>query len=119
MLNGFIVEINNSTVHEQAVVLFKKMNLSSGVTVYGLNSNTDYESLVSMATTEGFKGNGIMTNNENINQLTIVSNNKSTHARFKNIHDNVEIIIDGTSNYISLVIPPATIAVVQLLPMLK
>lgn len=69
MLNGFFVEINNSTMHEQAVVLFKKINLSSGVIVTGLNSNMDYESLVSMATTEGIKGNGMITSNENIKLL--------------------------------------------------
>ena len=56
-------------MHEQAVVLFKKINLSSGVIVTGLNSNMDYESLVSMATTEGIKGNGMITSNENIKLL--------------------------------------------------
>ena len=72
-----------------------------------------------MSINEGFMGSGISTDDDRIYKVTIYKNNNPTNYEFHKILDNKEIIIDGLSNYITLVIPPSSKILIQLIPVFK
>ena len=115
MINGVIIEIENQNNKDVTVEIFKP-NIPDGVSIKSINSNYEYASLTLMALNEGFKGSGILTDNEDIERVTIYSNDIPTIHSFRKILENQEIIIDGIANYISIVIPATSKTILQLKP---
>ena len=95
-----------------------KTNIPDGVSIIPINSKYDYSALSLMALNEGFKGSGILIDNDDIESVTIYSNNIPTIYSFRKFLDNQEIIIDGLANYISIVIPATSKTILQLMPRL-
>jgi hypothetical protein len=119
MKNGFVLDIINENTEEISVSLFTNKEIPSGVSIMYKNSNYDYKSLFLMSINEGFMGAGISTDDERICHVTIYKNSNPTSYKFYKILDNKEIIIDGTTNYITLVIPPSSKTLIQLIPAFK
>ncbi len=117
MINGFVLEVVNENTTEVIVTLFKNASLPNGVRIHSRNSQYDYNSLFQMSIDEGFMGSGISTDDERISRITIYKDSNPTSFEFNKILDNLEIIIDGQTNYISLVIPPSSDTIIQLMPL--
>ena len=115
MINGFLLEIENATLEEQLIPFFKKEQLPEGVYIRAKGTSYDYDSLLLLATSKGFKGTGIMVDDINVNRLSIYKNNEPKDIILNKIIDDIEILIDGGSNYITLVIPPRTNVLIQLI----
>ena len=116
MINGFIVEIKNTLAIEQTVLLFKEGGMPKGITVLSKGTTYDYDSLLSLSKREGFKGSGIITDDFEVNQLTIFTENNATQHHFSKIHEE-SIFLDGITKYISLVIPSCKTVLIQLAPL--
>jgi len=116
MINGFLLEISNANNAEVTLPFFKDGPLPSGIDIHVTNSDYQYADLISMAQAEGFTGSGIITDDERVSLLTIYMNHQPTQYHFSKILDNLEITIDGAGNYISLVFPPESTTLVQLMP---
>jgi hypothetical protein len=116
MPSGFLLEISNSNNAEVIVHFFREDPLPSGIDIHVRNSDYQYADILSMAQAEGFTGSGIVTDDERMSQLTIYKNYQPTQYHFSKILDDLDITIDGTGNYISLVFPPESTTLVQLMP---
>ena len=119
MINGFVLDITNENKEAISISLFTGSEIPKGVTISIKNSNDDYNALLSMSMNEGFIGGGISTDDERISQVNIFKNGSPSSYEFHKIIDNLEIIIDGISNYITIVIPPTSKSLFQLMPFLK
>jgi hypothetical protein len=119
MINGFLVEVNNTTQEEQNVFLFKEMGLPKGVTVIAWGTQYDYPSLLSFAINKGFKGNGIMTDTESVDTVSIFNENEAVVLNFDHLLEDQEIIINGISKYISFTIPPSSNVLIKLMQVLE
>lgn len=119
MINGFVLDITNENTEEISISLFTDKEIPSGVTISTKNSNYDYKSLYLMSVNKGFIGGGLSTDNERISQVIIFKNSDPISYEFHKILDEVEIIIDGLTNYFTIVIPPSSKSIVQLMPYLK
>ena len=116
MPNSFLLEISNTNKAEVSIPFFREEPLQSGIDIHVRNSDYQYADLLSMAQTDGFTGSGIITDDERVSLLTIYKNNQPTQYHFSKILDNLNITIDGAGNYISLVFPPMSTVLVQLMP---
>jgi len=116
MSNSFLLEITNDNNTEVTISFFKDEQLPLGTAVHYRNTNHHYESLLAIAQSEGFAGSGIVTDDERVSLLTIYKNHQPTQHYFSKILDNLEITLDGKNNYISLVFPPDSTTLVQLMP---
>jgi hypothetical protein len=119
MINGFVLDIINENTEEISVSLFTDKEIPSGVTISTKNSNYNYKSLLLMSINEGFMGGGISTDDERVCQVTIYKNSNPISYDFYKTLDDKEIIIDGLTNYITLVIPPSSKILIQLIPYFK
>lgn len=119
MINGFVLDIINENTEEISVSLFTNKEIPSGVTISTKNSNYNYKSLLLMSINEGFMGGGISTDDERVCQVTIYKNSNPISYDFYKILDDKEIIIDGLANYITLVMPPSSKTLIQLIPYFK
>jgi hypothetical protein len=116
MINGFLVEINNTSADEQTVALFHETGLPEEVSVTTVNNKFDYHALLLMAKTKGFMGSEYIMDDDRINQIEIFNSNKSTFIDFHRIVKNQHIVIDGNSDYLRCTIPPKSVILLQLLP---
>lgn len=119
MINGFLVEVVNTTQDEQIVFLFNEMGLPKGVTVISKGTQYDYPALLSLSKTNGFKGSGIMTDTKSVDSVTIFNENEAVLINLHPLMADRDIIINGTSKYISFSIPPLSNALIQLIQVLK
>lgn len=119
MINGFELDIINENTEEASVSLFTNKEIPSGVSIIARNADYDYKALYVMSITEGFMGRGISTDDDRICHVTIIKNDNSSTYEFHKILDNMEIIIDGLNNYITLTIPPSSKSLFQLIPFFK
>jgi hypothetical protein len=101
---------------EVTVSLFTEKEIPSGVVIKAKNSTYDYHSLFLMSINEGFMGSGVSIDDDRICQITIYEDGKPTICDVKKIFDNKEIIIDGLTNYITIIIPPSSGILFQLMP---
>jgi len=116
MESGFTLEIINNNLSEKEIILFTKKGLPEDVTVNVINTKNNYDFLLNFALGEGFIGGGIMVNSDLIDCITIHDGGKLEIVGFEKMLIEKKISINGTSNYISLILPPATPVVLQLLP---
>ena len=116
MTNSFLIEISNTNKAEVSIPFFREEHLPSGLTIRARNTDYDYEDLLSIAQKNGFTGSGIITDDERVSLLTIYRNHQPTPYQFSKVLDNLDITIDGAGNYISLVFPPMSTTLVQLMP---
>jgi hypothetical protein len=116
MLSGFLLEISNYNNNEVAVSFFREEPLPSGIDIRVRNTDYNYASLLAMAQTDGFTASGIIADEERVSLLTIYKNHQPTAYQFSKILDGLDITIDGAGNYISLVFPPESTTLVQLMP---
>jgi hypothetical protein len=118
MQRGFTLEIINNNLSEKEINLFTKKGLPEDVTVNVINTKNNYEILLNIALNEGFIGSGIMVNSDLIDCITIHDGSKLEIVGFEKMLIETKISINGTSNYISLTVPPSSHLVLQLLPIL-
>jgi hypothetical protein len=96
--------------------LFVSDGLVDGVEVKVFNNDYDYNSLLLIAKTVGFSGNGILTDNLSINNIKIVDDETIDIVKFDKILTDKKIYLNGTTKYICIDIPPKSISLLQLLP---
>ena len=116
MHRGFIVEISNKKDIVINLKLFVSDGLVDGIEVKVLNSDYNYNSLLLVAKSEGFSGNGIATDNTSIDNIKIVDDETIDIVRFDKIFTDKKIYLNGTTKYISIDVPPKSISLIQLLP---
>lgn len=120
MEQGFILEVHNNSGQEKELCLFKESGLPAGVLVNVINSSVDYDFLLSIASSKGFVGSGIMVNDEQIKFVTVYDGEDVETFEFDKLIVEKPIVVNGVNKYISLVIPASAEVplLVQLLPRL-
>ena len=118
MNKGFTIELINSNNAEREINLFTKEGLPDDVRVNVINTNNNYDFLLNIAIGEGFMGGGLMINSDLVNSITIHDGSKLEIIFFEKMLIEKKISFNGTSNFISLTVPPYTHLVLQLLPIL-
>ena len=118
MNRGFTIELINKNKSERNINLFTKEGLPDNVTVNVINTKNNYDILLNIALGEGFMGSGLMTNSDLVNCITIHDGSKLEIVSFEKMLIEKKILINGTSNFISLTVPPSSHLVLQLLPIL-
>jgi len=118
MNKGFTIELINNNNAEREINLFTQDGLVEGVTAKVINSEIDYYFLLNIALGEGFTGSGLMINSDLVNSITIHDGSKLETISFEKMLIEKKILINGTSKFISLTVPPSTHLVLQLLPIL-
>jgi hypothetical protein len=116
MYRGFIIEIINNNDIVTNLKLFVSDGLVDGVDVKVFNNDYDYNSLLLIAKTVGFSGNGILTDNLSIDNIKIVDDETIDIVKFDKILTDKKIYLNGTTKYICIDIPPKSISLLQLLP---
>ena len=115
MINGFVIEIKNTSNQKQSIRMYSEEVLADGVSITVCNSEYYYNILRSFAIKDGFIGSGINLDEE----LEFVIHNgilaEEFHTKFL---PNKEIVIDGYSKFIKVNIPANSIILFQLLPCL-
>jgi hypothetical protein len=118
MNRGFNIELINNNNAEREINLFTNYALPDHVTVNVINTKNNYDFLLNIALGEGFMGSGLMINSDLVNSITIHDGSKLEIISFEKMLIEKKIFINGTSNFISLTVPPYTHLVLQLLPIL-
>ena len=118
MNRGFTIELINNNKSERSINLFTNEGLPNDVTVNVINTQNNYDILLNIALREGFIGSGLMTNSDLVNCITIHDGSKLEIISFEKMLIEKKILINGTSNFISLTVPPSSHLVLQLLPIL-
>jgi len=116
MINGFVIEIKNTSTQNQCIQLFSEEELSEGIIITTRNQNFDYNALRYFAMNEGFIGSGV--SSDEVLEFTIHNGDKSESFTTKFLPEK-EIEIDGGSKFIEVNIPSDTIVLFQLLPSFK
>ena len=116
MHRGFIVEISNNNDIVINLKLFVSDGLVDGIEVKVLNSDYNYNSLLLVAKSEGFSGNGIATDNPSIDNIKIVDDETIDIVKFDKIFTDKKIYLNGTTKYICIDVPPKSISLIQILP---
>lgn len=119
MINGFVVEIINENKKSVSVSLFKSDGIPAGVTIHTKGTDYDYNAMHLLSINKGFKGSGLSVDDERISGVTIYKESNPKSYPFHKIMDNHEIMIDGVSNYLSILIPASSHILFQLLPTFK
>ena len=119
MINGFVLEITNHSLHWENVTLFKEGKNNPHVNIRVLHSDYHYGSLLLMANTKGFIGSGIQSEYGFIESATIYVPTGINKIEFKSIWDVEEIYIDGFLNYITIDVPPLKNGIFQLMPVYR
>ncbi len=118
MNRGFTIEFINTNKSERNINLFTNEGLPDDVTVNVINTQNNYDILLNIALGEGFIGSGLMTNSDLVNCITIHDGSKLEIVSFEKMLIEKKILINGTSNFISLTVPPSSHLVLALLPIL-
>lgn len=118
MENGFTIEVSNNTSAEKEIKLYTQDGLVEGVIVKVVNSDLDYNFLLNIVLRDGFIGSGLMINSDLVNCISIHDGSKLEIVSFEKMLIEKKISINGTSNFISLTVPPSSHLVLQLLPIL-
>ena len=116
MHSGFLIEIINNNEIVTNLKLFVRDGLVDGIEVKVFNNDYDYDSLLLIAKTEGFSGNGILTDNLSIDNIKIVDEESIDIVKFDKILTDKNIHLNGTTKYICIDVPPKSISLIQLLP---
>ena len=116
MHSGFLIEIINNNEIVINLKLFVRDGLVDGIEVKVFNNDYDYNSLLLIAKTEGFSGNGILTDNLSIDNIKIVEEESIDIVKFDKILTDKKIQLNGTTKYICIDVPPKSISLIQLLP---
>jgi hypothetical protein len=118
MNRGFTIELINNNKSDRDINLFTNEGLPDDVTVNVINTKNNYDFLLNIAIGEGFFGSGLMINSDLVNCITIHDGSKFEIVSFENMLIEKKILINGTSNFISLTVPPSSHLVLALLPIL-
>ena len=118
MNRGFTIELINTNKSERNINLFTNEGLPDDVTVNVINTKNNYDFLLNIAQREGFIGSGLMINSDLVNCITIHDGSKLEIISFEKMLIEKKILINGTSNFISLTVPQSSHLVLQLLPIL-
>ena len=118
MNRGFTIELINKNKSDRDINLFTNEGLPDDVTVNVINTKNNYNFLFNIAQREGFMGSGLMINSALVNCITIHDGSKLEIVSFEKMLIEKKISINGTSNFISLTVPPSSHLVLQLLPIL-
>ena len=118
MNRGFTIELINNNKSERNINLFTNEGLPDDVTVNVINTKNNYDFLLNIAIGEGFIGSGLMINSDLVNCIKIHDDSKLEIVSFEKMLIEKKISINGTSNFISLTVPPSSHLVLQLLPIL-
>jgi hypothetical protein len=118
MNRGFTIELINNNNAEREINLFTNEGLPDDVKLNVINTKNNYDFLLNIALEEGFMGSGLMISSELVNCITIHDGSKLQIISFEKMLIENKISINGTSNFISLTVPPSSHLVLQLLPIL-
>jgi hypothetical protein len=118
MERGVTMELINNNKSEREISLFTKEGLPEDVKVNVINTKNNFDFLLNIALNEGFIGSGIMVNSDLIDCITIHDGSKLEIISFEKMLIEKKISFNGTTNFISLTVPPSTNLVLQLLPIL-
>ena len=118
MKRGFTIELININKSERNINLFTNEGLPNDVTVNVINTKNNYDYLLDIAQGEGIIGSGLMINSELVNCITIHNDSKLEIVSFEKMLIEKKILVNGTSNFISLTVPPSSHLVLQLFPIL-
>ena len=118
MNRGCTIELINTNKSERNINLFTNEGLPDDVTVNVINTKNNYDFLLNIAQREGFIGSGLMINSDLVNCITIHDGSKLEIVSFEKMLIEKKILINGTSNFISLTVPPSSHLVLALLPIL-
>ena len=118
MNSGFTIELINNNKSERNINLFTNEGLQDDVTLNVINTKNNYDFLLNIALEEGLMGSGLMINSELVNCIRIHEGSKLEIVSFEKMLIEKKISINGTSNFISLTVPPSSHLVLQLLPIL-
>lgn len=105
MVHGFVIEVSNDTDFPQELNLFKDDGLPSGVSVKVINSNRDYDFLLTVAKKDGFSGRGMIVDNKELKCVTVFNESSTETIYFDKLILQKQILIDGINRYVSIVIP--------------
>ena len=106
MIEGFSIDITNTTDKEQLVKFFTEGGLPEGVSVFVIGGkHYDYNSFLMMARTKGFVGTSIYTEERKVEVVNIHTMDGCTTIPFNLVLNDLSIKIDGFSNYISITVP--------------
>ena len=117
MNRGFTIELINNNKSDRDINLFTNEGLPDDVTLNVINTKNNYDFLLNIAL-EGFIGSGLMINSDLVNCIKIHDDSKLEIVSFEKMLIEKKISINGTSNFISLTVPPSSHLVLQLLPIL-
>jgi len=117
MLNGFVLDIHNENGFECKIPLFRDIKLPEGLSIRTSNGNYSYNSLVLMAKSKKFIGSGFQS--DIVQKALFMSPKGATPLNSTAFSMDLEIIIDGFENYLSIIIPPNSSGVFQLFPHLE
>ena len=117
MLNGFVLNIHNENGFTCKIPLFCDFKLPNGLSIKSNIGNYSYDSLVLMAKSEKFLGNGFQS--DIVQEVVFISPKGSIPLNSTTFSMDQEIIIDGFEHYLSIIIPPNSFGVFQLFPYLE
>ena len=116
MINGFVIEIKNTSNQKQCVRLFSDEVLAYGVLITTRHSDYDYNTLRTFAIKDGFIGSGI--NADEVFEFVIHNGILAEVFQTKFLPDK-EIELDGDLKFIEVNIPADTGVLFQLMPIFK
>jgi hypothetical protein len=117
MINGFVLDIRNTSSLQKCVRLFSDKELPEGVSISYHRQDIDYKALCAYALKDGFMGDGI-----NINEkleFTIHQNAISETYVTKLLTDKKMVVDGGGTNFITVNLPPNAKVMFQLMPLFE
>jgi hypothetical protein len=117
MINGFVLDIENTTREDVSIPLFKEKQLPEGVSIRSIRGEYDYESLVLMAKNENFMGCGFQS--DFITKIQVISPEVIYDLDSRVVASDNKIILDGLDQYLSIVVPANSMGFFQLFPFIQ
>ncbi len=112
--NGFVIEIINSSDDIKKVELFTEKALNEYIIVHTRNNEFQYEDILEIARTKNFRGTGIKIDHDEPIKLCIHNSGSEKQFDFLRFIEEIDVLIDGKDNYISIEIPPKNEFIIQL-----
>ena len=117
MINGFVLDIENTTREDVSIPLFKEKQLPDGISIQSIRGEYDYESLVLMAKNENFMGCGFQS--DFIAKIQVISPEVIYDLDSRVVASDNKIILDGFDQYLSIVVPANSMGFFQLFPFIQ
>jgi hypothetical protein len=117
MINGFVIDVENTSSEEFSIPLFKEKQLPEGISIRSIRGEYDYESSVLMAKNENFMGCGFQS--DFIIKIQVISPEVIYDLDSRVVASDNKIILDGFNQYLSIVVPANSMGFFQLFPFIQ